>query len=81
MTVSPDGRHVWFVSNNNDRSRVWRVPVGSGKCEAVLDVDDLLGSRNLAFGGRNIWVGNRFYTPVWTHQGANDLAILEVTVD
>ena len=81
MTVSPDGKHVYFVSNNNKRSKIWRAPVNGGRCEEVLNVNDLLGSRNLAFGGRNIWIGNSFYTPVWTHKGSNDLAILEVTVD
>ena len=68
------------MSNNNSRAAIWRAPVGGGKCVEVLDVEGLLGSRNLAFGGRNIWVGDRFFTPVWTHEGSNDLAILEVTV-
>jgi len=45
----------------------------------VLDVDSFLVTRNVAFGGQNIWVRQRFYTPVWTHEGSNDLAILEVT--
>ncbi|MBT8476728.1 MAG: PD40 domain-containing protein [Alphaproteobacteria bacterium] len=81
MAVSPDGKWIYFVSNNNNASRIWRTPVGGGRCDEVLDVDALLGPRNLAFGGRNIWVGNSFFTPVWTHQGANDLAILKVTVD
>lgn len=80
MAVSPDGKDVFFVSNNNNRSAIWRAPVGGGTCVEVLDVDGLLGSRNLAFGGQNIWVGQRFYTPVWTHEGNRDLAILEVTV-
>lgn len=80
MAVSPDGKDVYFVSNNNSRAAIWRAPVGGGKCVEVLDVEGLLGTRNLAFGGRNIWVGDRFYTPVWTHEGSNDLAILEVTV-
>lgn len=81
MAVSPDGKDVYFVSNNNSRAVIWRAPVGGGKCVEVLDVEGLLGSRNLAFGGRNIWVGDRFFTPVWTHEGSNDLAILEVTVN
>ena len=80
MAVSPDGKDAYFVSNNNSRAAIWRAPVGGGKCVEVLDVESLLGSRNLAFGGRNIWVGDRFFTPVWTHEGSNDLAILEVTV-
>jgi len=80
MAVSPDGKDVFFVSNNNDRSAIWRAPVGGGSCVEVLDVDGLLGSRNLAFGGQNIWVGDSFYTPVWTHEGSRDVAILEVTV-
>jgi len=80
MAVSPDGADVYFVSINNSRGMIWRAPVAGGTCVEVLDVEALLGSRNLAFGGRNIWVGDRFYTPVWTHEGANDLAILEVTV-
>lgn len=82
MTVSPDGRFAYFVSNNNDDAkRVMRVPVNGGKCSIVIQAQELLGTRNLAFGGQNIWWENRFYTPVWTHQGSNDLAILEVTVD
>lgn len=81
MAVSPDGADVYFVSNNNSRAAIWRAPVGGGKCVEVLDVEGLLGSRNLAFGGRNVWVGDRFFTPVWTHEGSNDLAILEVNVE
>ena len=80
MTVGPEGKYVYYVSNNNDHSRVLRAPVGGGACQRVLDVNDLLGSRNLAFGGQNIWIGDSFYTPVWTHQGGNDLALLKVTV-
>jgi dipeptidyl aminopeptidase/acylaminoacyl peptidase len=81
MAVSPDGKHVYFVSNNNDHSLIWSAPTNGGKCKKVLDVNELLGSRNLAFGGQNVWVGKSFYTPVWTYQGDNDLAILKVTVD
>jgi len=81
MAVSPDGKHVFFVSNNNKKSLIWRAPVGGAKCEKILDVNDLLGRRNLAFGGQNIWYSNSFYTPVWTHKGENDLAILKVTVE
>ena len=80
MSVSPDGADVYFVSNNNARAKIWRAPVVGGKCEAILSVEHLLDTRNLAFGGKNIWVGDRFYTPVWTHEGPGDLAILEVTV-
>jgi hypothetical protein len=81
MAVSPDGEHVYFVSNNNDHSLIWLAPTKGGKCEKILDVNELLGSRNLAFGGQNVWVGKSFYTPVWTYQGNNDLVILKVTVD
>ncbi len=80
MAVSPDGRHLYFVSNNNNHPMIWRAPTGGGTCQQVLDVKALLGTRNLAFGGQNIWVGDSFFTPVWTHQGDNDLAILKVTV-
>lgn len=78
MTAGPDGK-LYFVSNNNSFSRIWQVPVGGGNCVAISDVDGLLGSRNLAFGGRNIWIGDSFFTPVWTHNGNYDLAILQVT--
>jgi len=54
--------------------------VGGVKCIDVLYMDSFLGTRNVVFGGQNIWVRQRFYTPVWTHEGSNDLAILEVTV-
>ena len=80
MAVSPDGRHLYFVSNNNNHPMIWRAPTGGGTCQQVLDVKALLETRNLAFGGQNIWVGDSFFTPVWTHQGDNDLAILKVTV-
>ncbi|MBT8458858.1 MAG: hypothetical protein KJN60_04230, partial [Boseongicola sp.] len=50
MAVSPDGKDVYFVSNNNRRSAIWRAAFGGAKCAEVLDVDALLGSRNLAFG-------------------------------
>ncbi len=81
MAVSPDGKQVYFVSNNNDHSLIWRAPVGGGKCQMILDVNELLGPRNLAFGGQNIWISNSFFTPVWTHNGKTDLAILKVTVE
>ncbi len=80
MTVSRDGRHIFFVSNNNDHSKIWRTPSGGGGCQLIADVNELLGSRNLAFGGQSLWQGNSFFTPVWTHNGDNDLAILKVTL-
>jgi hypothetical protein len=79
MAVSPDGTDVFFVSNYS-HSAFWSAPVGGVKCIDVLDMDSFLGPRNVAFGGQNIWVRQRFYTPVCTHEGSNDLAILEVTV-
>ncbi len=81
MTGSPDGKHLYFVSNNNPHSLIWRVPMNGGRCEQVLDVRNLLGTRNLAFGAADTWAGASFYTPVWTHEGPGDLAILKVTVE
>lgn len=81
MVASEDGRSLYYVSNNNDHSKIWKQDLASGTCEEVLDVKDLLGTRNLAFGGQNIWQGNSFLTPVWTYEGNDDTAILRVTLD
>lgn len=78
MAASPLDDSLYFVSNNNNRSEILRSDADGGGCESVLDVDDLLGSRNLAFGGVNIWSDDSFYTPVWTFQGDDDLALLKV---
>jgi hypothetical protein len=79
LSLSPDGRWLWFVSNNNARSTVRRIDVVTGACSEVLDVNALLGTRNLCFGGVNVWdrAGN-LYVPVWTFNAAPDLALLRI---
>lgn len=81
MSLSPDGSALYFVSNNNDNRLIWRKDLASGACSEVLDVNAVLGTRNLAFGGQQIWAATSFFTPVWTHEGPNDVAILKITIE
>ena len=78
LHLDPSEEALWYVSNNNARSTVRRIDLGSGRCTEELDVDELLGTRNLCFGGDGVWdaLGN-FYAPVWTLGGA-DVALLAV---
>lgn len=83
MAREPDDSAAYFVSINNDRALLWRDTVNGGRCQEWLDLGKVVGGRNLTFGGRGIWSGNRFYTPVWTHDETfetQDAALLEVTV-
>jgi hypothetical protein len=83
LHLSRDERSLYFVSNNNDRSTIRRIDLETNACTEVLDVDELLGSRDLAFGGVGIWDrGGSFYAPVWTNAlDPPDLALLEVSVE
>ncbi|MBX2851248.1 MAG: hypothetical protein KTR15_05840 [Phycisphaeraceae bacterium] len=57
--------------------------VKSGLCREELNIDKLLGTRNLCFGGVGVWDDRgSFYAPVWTFgDGEPDLAILKATVE
>lgn len=83
LHLSPDGENAYFVSNNNDRSTIRRLHLKSGLCREELDINGLLGTRNLCFGGVGVWDDQgSFYAPVWTHgDGVQDLAILKATVE
>lgn len=83
LHLSPDGDNAYYVSNNNDNKTIRRLHVNSGLCREVLNVDKLLGTRNLCFGGVGVWDdGGSFYAPVWTYgDGEADLAILKATVE
>ncbi len=83
LTLSPDERSLYYVSNNNNRSTIRRIDVATQNCEEVMDIDALLGSRNLSFGGIAVWDrAGRFYAPVWTHEGdPADVALLQVQVE
>ena len=82
LTLSPDGRTLYFVSNNNKHRTVRQIDVATKRCSVLLDVHELLGSRNLSFGGINVWDRQgSFYTPVWTFNSETpDAAVLKVTV-
>ncbi len=82
LSLSPDGRFLYYVSNNNSRSTICRIDLATKVCTEVLDVDKLLGTRNLCFGGVNVWDQSaRFYTAVWTYPDTSDVALLQVTTD
>ncbi len=50
LSLSPDEQSLYFVSNNN-QSTIRRIDVATQTSSAVLDVDALLGTHNLSFGG------------------------------
>lgn len=83
LSLSPDGRNLYFVSNNNDRKAVRRFDLQSGSCVEVMRIDGLIGTRNLCFGGVSVWDRQGcFYVPVWTHLAdPPDLALLRVRVE
>jgi hypothetical protein len=82
MTGSPDGEWLYFVSNNNSSAQLLRMRFSGATCQKVLDLQPVIGNRDLAFGGENIWLGDSFYVPVWTHQREpSDLALLKITID
>jgi hypothetical protein len=83
LSLSPDEGSLYFVSNNNDRSTIRRIDTTTGACSEVLDVDALVGSRNLCFGGVGVWdADGAFYAPVWTHLASPpDLAVIRVEVE
>ncbi len=82
LSLSPDGRSLYFVSNNNDRSTIRKIDLATKQCSEFLDINALLGSRDLCFGGVNVWddAGN-FYAPVWTYPDKSDLALLKVSTN
>ncbi|MEO0477583.1 MAG: hypothetical protein AAF085_16690, partial [Planctomycetota bacterium] len=84
LHLSLDGDNAYYVSNNNDHSKLYRLHIKSGLCREELDIDELLGPRNLCFGGVGIWDDQgSFYAPVWTlREGEPEkLAILKATVE
>ena len=83
LQLSPDEQSLYYVSNNNARSTIRRIDVATRECSEVLDVDTLLGTRNLAFGGTGIWDdAGSFYTPVWTFLGdPPDPVLLKANVE
>jgi hypothetical protein len=82
LSLGPRGEELFYVSNNNAKSSVRAIDVESGGCREVLDVDVLLGTRDLCFGGQNVWDRNgNLYAPVWTFGAAQpDLALLRVSL-
>jgi hypothetical protein len=66
LQLSPDEQSLYFVSNNNDRSTLRRIDIATQDCTEVLDVDSVIGDRDLCFGGVGIWdADGHFYAPVW----------------
>jgi len=84
LHLSMDGDNAYYVSNNNENEKtIRRLHVKSGLCRAELDLNKLLGTRRLCFGGLGVWddMGS-FYAPVWTFEKTPpDLAILKATVE
>jgi len=79
LSLSPNGEALYYVSNNNTRSVIRRIDLISGACTEVLDVNTLLGTRDLCFGGMNVWDrAGRLYAGVWTFSAplAEDVALL-----
>ncbi|MCH6257216.1 hypothetical protein MLD52_11710 [Puniceicoccaceae bacterium K14] len=83
MSLSPDEKSLYFVCNNNDRKAVRRIALSSRHCVEFIRIDELLGTRDLCFGGIGIWDDEgSFYSPVWTHSPEKiDLAILKAKVE
>jgi len=82
LTLSPDEDSLYYVSNNNSRATVRKIDLDTLACTEILDVESLLGTRDLAFGGVGVWDElGAFYVPVWTF-GADppDVALLRVDV-
>jgi len=81
LSLSPNGEALYYVSNNNAHSVIQRIDLVTGACTVALDVDALLGTRDLCFGGVNVWDRNGFlYAPVWTFSApqSEDVALLKV---
>ena len=83
LSLSPDEQSLYFVSNNNNFSTIRRIDVATGNCSQVLDVNTLLGSRDLSFGGTGVWDDDGyFYAPVWSFGSSPpDPALLKVKVE
>ena len=82
LSLGPEGEGLFYVSNNNARSTIRAIDVDSGACREVLDVDALLGTRDLCFGGVNAWDRNgNLFAPAWTFGAAQtDLVLLRVSL-
>lgn len=83
LHLSPDGDNAYYVSNNNEHSKLYRLHIKSGLCREEMDINGLLGTRGLCFGGVGVWDDRgSFYAPVWTFgKEVKDLAIIKATVE
>jgi sugar lactone lactonase YvrE len=83
LHLSPDEQSLYFVSNNNDRSTLRRIDVATQTCSEVLDVDAVIGDRDLCFGGIGVWdADGHFYAPVWRSGGSTlEPALLKAKVE
>ena len=82
LTLSKDGKSLFYISNNNSPTAkgVRKIDLQTLACTEVLDLDNLIPTTNLCFGGINVWdnYGN-FYAPVWNSEATTgDLAIVKV---
>jgi hypothetical protein len=81
LTLSKDSKSLFYISNNNLASSkgVRKIDLKTLACTEVLELDKLIPSTNLCFGGINVWdnYGN-FYAPVWHSDATTDLAIIKV---
>ena len=90
LTLSRDGKSLYYISNNASVSQkgLYRVDIAAKSCDKVLELGDLLPDKDLCFGGINVWDDfNNFYLPVWSWSPIvndpedNDLAVLKVHVE
>lgn len=82
LTLSQDGKALYYVSNNNLSSAkgVRKIDLETLECSEVLELDALIPHRDLCFGGVNVWdeYGN-FYVPVWSFDyDDSDLVLMKV---
>lgn len=81
LTLSKDGKSLFFVSNNNavTSKGIRKIDLNTLACTEVLELDNLIPDLNLCFGGINVWdkFGN-FYAPVWNSNATEGLAIIKV---
>lgn len=82
LTLSKDGKTLYYVSNNNLPSDkgIRKIDLETLECSEVLELDALIPHRDLCFGGVNVWdeYGN-FYVPVWSYDyDDSDLVLMKV---
>ncbi|MEN8116702.1 MAG: T9SS type A sorting domain-containing protein [Bacteroidota bacterium] len=90
LTLSKDGKYLYYISNNASVSRkaLYKVDIATKFCRKILELGSILPNKDLCFGGINVWDNyNNLYLPVWKYNSNqndpndNTLAVLKVHVD